>query len=159
MATQEFSRSLPMMLYRALDTVMPRFRKIFNEFGLTEQQWRVLRVLWEHQDIAFHQLADITLIPAPSLVGVIDRLSHSGLVERRRSDSDRRKVSVLATRKGKALERKVRPRVEEAYAELQSAINKKDWNQLIDGLDRLVSVEPGDAHDKSNDRHAQKTER
>ena len=118
----------------------------------------MLRVLWEHQDIAFHQLADITLIPAPSLVGVVDRLSHSGLVERRRSDSDRRKVSVLATRKGKALERKVRPRVEEAYAELRSAINKKEWNQLIDGLDRLALVKLDDGHDKRNDRHAQKTE-
>ena len=97
MATEGFSRSLPMMLYRALDTVMPRFRKIFNEFGLTEQQWRVLRVLWEHQDIAFHALAEFTLIPAPSLVGVVDRLSKSGLVERRRSESDRRNVSIRTT--------------------------------------------------------------
>ena len=146
MATQDFGRSLPMMLYRALDAVMPRFRKIFNEFGLTEQQWRVLRVLWEHQDIAFHELAEATLIPAPSLVGVIDRLGNSGLVERRRSESDRRKVSVLATRKGKALESKVRPRVEEAYAALRGAISKKEWDQLIDGLDRLASLEPGEIH-------------
>ena len=148
MATQDFGRSLPMMLYRALDAVMPRFRKIFNEFGLTEQQWRVLRVLWEHQDIAFHELAEATLIPAPSLVGVIDRLGNSGLVERRRSESDRRKVSVLATRKGKALEGKVRPRVEEAYAELRGAISKKEWDQLIDGLDRLASLAPGKVHDR-----------
>ena len=65
MATQEFSGSLPMMLYRALDTVMPRFRKVFNEFGLTEQQWRVLRVLWEQDEIAFNQLSALTLIPPP----------------------------------------------------------------------------------------------
>ncbi len=29
---QEFSHSLPMMLYRTLDAVMPRFRQIFSEF-------------------------------------------------------------------------------------------------------------------------------
>lgn len=140
MATEEFSRSLPMMLYRALDTVMPRFRRIFNEFGLTEQQWRVLRVLWEQEDIAFHALAGATLIPAPSLVGVIDRLGTSGLVERRRSESDRRNVSIRATGKGMALECKVRPRVEEAYAELRGAIDTKEWKQLIDSLDRLASI-------------------
>ena len=144
MATQEFKRSLPMMLYRALDTVMPRFRRIFNEFGLTEQQWRVLRVLWEQDDIAFNVLAETTLIPAPSLVGVIDRLSKSGLVERRRSESDRRNVSVLPTEKGRALERRVRPRVEEAYAELRSAIDTQEWNQLIDSLNRLVSIGQGE---------------
>ena len=141
MATQEFSRSLPMMLYRALDTVMPRFRKIFNEFGLTEQQWRVLRVLWEHDQIVFNELSSATLIPAPSLVGVIDRLTKNGLVERRRSDSDRRKVSVIATGAGMALESKVRPRVDAAYADLRGAMDSQEWKQLIDGLDRVASIE------------------
>jgi len=140
MATQEFGRSLPMMLYRALDAVMPRFRTIFKEFGLTEQQWRVLRVLWEHENIPFHELVEMTLIPAPSLVGVIDRLSRNGLVARRRSISDRRQVSVYATEKGCDLEEKVRPRVEQAYAELRAAIDTTKWQQLIDGLEQLAQV-------------------
>ena len=76
----EFNRSLPMMLYRALDTIMPRFRKVFHEFGLTETQWRVLRVLWEQERIPVRELSKTTLIPAPSLVGVIDRRD----VQRRR---------------------------------------------------------------------------
>ena len=140
MATQEFSRSLPMMLYRALDTVMPRFRKIFNEFGLTEQQWRVLRVLWEQDHIAFNQLSAVTLIPPPSLVGVIDRLSKSGLVERHRSATDRRSVSIVATDAGMALESEVRPRVEATYSELRDAIDVDDWNQLIAGLESVVAM-------------------
>ncbi len=37
---QDFAASLPMLLYRALHTVMPRFRAIFAESGLTEPQWR-----------------------------------------------------------------------------------------------------------------------
>lgn len=143
MATQQFSRSLPMMLYRALDAVMPRFRRIFNEFGLTEQQWRVLRVLWEHDDIAFRELADITLIPAPSLVGIVDRLSGQGLVARRRSETDRRSVFVQATEKGRDLHRDVKPHVDAAYAELRGSIDDKEWNQLIDALERLASIEPG----------------
>ncbi|MDE0755758.1 MAG: MarR family transcriptional regulator [Woeseiaceae bacterium] len=141
MATQEFSRSLPMMLYRALDTVMPRFRKVFNEFGLTEQQWRVLRVLWEQDEIAFNQLSALTLIPPPSLVGVVDRLTKGGLVKRRRSVIDRRSVSVFATKAGMALEDKVRPRVELAYAELRQAINANEWEQLIEGLETVVAIE------------------
>ena len=138
---QEFSHSLPMMLYRTLDAVMPRFRQIFSEFGLTEQQWRVLRVLWQHQQIAFRELADLTLIPPPSLVGVVDRLTKSGLVKRRRSDTDRRNVFVRATSKGQALEAKVRPRVDKAYAELRSSVNAKTWNDLIAGLEQISSTD------------------
>lgn len=140
MATQNFSRSLPMMLYRALDAVMPRFRRIFNEFGLTEQQWRVLRVLWEEEEIAFRSLSDLTLIPAPSLVGVIDRLAKQGLVGRNRSQRDRRNVFVYATEAGKALHGRVRPRVDAAYVELRGSIDERDWNELIDGLERLAAL-------------------
>ena len=138
---QEFSHSLPMMLYRTLDAVMPRFRQIFSEFGLTEQQWRVLRVLWQHEQIAFRDLADLTLIPPPSLVGVVDRLTKSGLARRRRSISDRRNVFVQATSKGQALEAKVRPRVDKAYAELRSSVNAKTWDALIAGLEQISSID------------------
>lgn len=138
---QEFSRSLPMMLYRTLDAVMPRFRQIFSEFGLTEQQWRVLRVLWQHEQIAFRELSDLTLIPAPSLVGVVDRLTKGELAGRRRSDSDRRNVFVHATDKGMALESKVRPRVDEAYEELRASIDDKTWKALIEGLEKISSTD------------------
>lgn len=140
---QEFTRSLPMMLYRSLDAVMPRFRRIFNEFGLTEQQWRVLRVLWQQDGIAFRDLADLTLIPAPSLVGIVDRLTRSGLAERRRCATDRRNVYVHATPKGKALEKKVRPRVDEAYDELRGSVDAKTWNSLLAGLEQISSIEDG----------------
>ncbi len=145
---QEFSHSLPMMLYRTLDAVMPRFRQIFSEFGLTEQQWRVLRVLWQHEQIAFRELADLTLISPPSLVGVVDRLTSSGLASRRRSDTDRRNVFVYATGKGMALESDVRPRVDKAYAELRRSVDAKTWDALIAGLEQISSIDD-DAGGKS----------
>lgn len=140
MTTQEFSRSLPMMLIRALDAVMPRFREIFKEFGLTEQQWRVLRVLWEQDEISFRDLADITLIAGPSLVGVVDRLKTQGLVDRRRSNTDRRNVFIFSTDKGKDLHLQVRPKVDQVYAELQASMAPAEWREIINNLDRVVSL-------------------
>lgn len=137
---QTFSRSLPMMLYRTLDAVMPRFRSIFGEFGLTEQQWRVLRVLWEVDGIGFSDLAETTCIPAPSLVGVVDRLAKNGLVERRRSDADRRMVFVHATETGQQLEERVRPSVVRAYGELQASIDPADWERLISGMEAIIAA-------------------
>lgn len=138
---QDFSRSLPMMLYRALDNVMPRFRKIFSEHGLTEQQWRVLRVLWERREIALRELSDLTLIPAPSLVGIVDRLGTAGLVSRRRSVNDRRVLYVLATEDGKALEEQVRPKVDAAYGELRDSLDESSWRELLNGLEYVSRAE------------------
>jgi len=136
---QAFSRSLPMMLYSALDAVMPRFRKIFKKFGLTEQQWRVLRVLWEVDQVRFQTLAQITLIPPPSLVGIIDRLAASELVERRRSETDRRVVYVSATASGQKLEKKVRVEVDQVYADLRGSVEPAVWKQLMAGLGNIVT--------------------
>jgi len=44
--TPSFRRSLPMLLNYTLDGIMPAYRTLFAQFDLTEQQWRILRVLW-----------------------------------------------------------------------------------------------------------------
>ena len=151
MAMQDFSRSLPMMLYRTLDAVMPRFRQIFSEFGLTEQQWRVLRVLWEQGPTTARELARLTLIPAPSLVGIVDRLTISGLVSRTRSNQDRRNVFIETTDAGKELEGKVQPRVDKAYDELRLSFDENHWDELIAGLDRL-SGDKGNTRENKNSK-------
>lgn len=138
MAIQQFSRSLPIMLHRAIDVVMPRFRKIFKEFGLTEQQWRVLRVLWDIEEISHRELAELTLISPPSLVGVLDRLLAMRLIERRRSLLDRRVVLVASTRQGRDLRDQIMPAVQQSYFELRESIGDEVWRNLLDGLDELT---------------------
>ena len=140
---QAFSESLPMRLYRALHAVMPRFRAIYSEHGLTEPQWRVLRVLWERGEIAFRDLAEATLVPAPSLVGVVDRLQAAHLVTRRRPPGDRRQALVRATARGRALERRVTPAVEAVHAELRAALDPATYAGLATGLDALAALGAG----------------
>jgi homoprotocatechuate degradation regulator HpaR len=136
---EQFSRSLPIMLYRAIDVVMPRFRRIFKEFGLTEQQWRVLRVLWEIEEISQNELAELTLISPPSLVGILDRLQTMELVERRRSALDRRVVYVASTGPGRDLRDQIMPAVQQSYFELRDSVDNSTWRNLLEGLDELIT--------------------
>ncbi len=140
MAIDQFSRSLPMMLYRTLDTVMPGFRRIFSDFGITEQQWRVLRVLWEYDAVTINRLAELTLIPAPSLVGIIDRLERNEFVIRQRSQADRRKVNVVLIARGVELEDQVMPRVAAAYADLKQSVDSTTWDLVLRGLQEIVTA-------------------
>lgn len=138
MSIQQFSASLPMMLYRAIDVVMPRFRRIFKEYGLTEQQWRILRVLWEIEEISHRELAGLTLISAPSLVGVLDRLVTMQLIERRRSARDRRVVYIASTQAGRDLRDQLMPAVQQTYFELRDSIDDDAWRGMLDGLEELI---------------------
>lgn len=143
-----FDQSLPMLLYGALDAVLPRFRQIFKDYGLTEQQWRVLRVLWEHDELRFSELGKHTLISAPSLVGVVDRIIALGFVRRRRSSHDRRVVFISLTDSGKTLEDEVMPRVEEVYRQLEASVDPAIWDGLLAGLGQVAHGQVLDAHEK-----------
>jgi hypothetical protein len=56
---RKFDQSLPMALLRARETAMSFFRPMLHGHGLTEQQWRVIRVLQEYGDLEFHELSRI----------------------------------------------------------------------------------------------------
>ena len=140
MADDHFETSLPMMLYRALDVLMPRFRSIYRQFDLTEQQWRILRVLWEKDSLSVLALCDATLIPAPSLVGVIDRLEKRGLVTRQRDAQDRRRVAVEITREGRKLKELVAPLIAQAYEDARGLTTPEVWTQLNEGLARFCEM-------------------
>ncbi len=139
MAIDQFSRSMPMTLYRALDAVLPRFRALFKEFGITEQQWRVLRVLWDTDRLAFGELAKLALIPAPSLVGVVDRLEAAELVTRERNAADRRVVHVRMTAAGKQRLELLLPRVATAYADLKRSVDGQLWEGVLAGLEQIIA--------------------
>jgi len=155
-----FDDSLPMILHRALDAAMPPYRELFKRFDLTEQQWRVLRVLWSSERVTSAELAERTLLLQPSLVGIIDRLEKKELVSRIRSVTDRRVVYVVASSKGRALQEKVLPEVELIHARLRRAVSETQWAAMQDTLDQISTTMKtdrlGDAV-RASERSASKT--
>ncbi len=57
--------SLTIALLQAREAAMGYFRPIVKRHNLTEQQWRIVRVLAEHPSMDFHDLAFRTCIFAP----------------------------------------------------------------------------------------------
>jgi|TARA_B110000116_G_scaffold118848_1_gene102990 homoprotocatechuate degradation regulator HpaR len=149
MAIKELNNSLPMMLYKALDTIMPKFRIIFKEFGITETQARVLRVLWQHQRIALNELSSLTLITPPSLVGVIDRMELNNLVKRNHSSADRRKTIINLTKKGIELESRVLPKIAKVYEEIESSLDNKELDNILTLLEKISLIDEKKGKEKN----------
>ena len=134
-----FSASLPMQLYRALDAIMPEYRTLFYKHDLTEQQWRILRVLWAENNITVAKLSKITLLPAPSLVGILDRLIVKQLIIKIRSIKDRRQVQISLTKHGKELQELVAPSVLAIHSRLKAKFSNKEWQSLEQLLQKFSS--------------------
>jgi homoprotocatechuate degradation regulator HpaR len=142
--TIDFTSSLPMLLNRSLDAIMPPYRDLFQEFGVTEQQWRVLRVLWEQKHLTSAQISNLTLLPSPSLVGILDRLEKKDLVKRLRSTSDRREINIKITNLGRELQSKVMPKVKLIQDQTKENLSPTEWkqiNNILKKLDRIKTEE------------------
>ena len=150
----EFQRSLPMLLHRTMAAILPPFREIFGDHNLTDQQWRVLRALWECAPLNVAELAEMTVLPAPSLVGILDRLEARKLVERVRSEKDRRSVFVTATTDGRALYTEVEPRIQATHEALRKCATEAEWNALEEILQKIATAEPAHIPDTSRDSAA-----
>lgn len=133
----KFLDSLPMILSRSLDDIMPQYRSLFQAHGITDQQWRVMRALWEQEHLTSKQISQITLIPAPSLVGILDRLEKKGLLGRLRSVEDRRLVFIRPTKAGRELQEIMLPKIEEIHNFLIERVTGKEWNEMKRILDKL----------------------
>ncbi|CAN5533325.1 homoprotocatechuate degradation operon regulator HpaR [soil metagenome] len=115
---RDFSRSLPMSLLRARESVMRHFRPSLRAHGLTEQQWRILRALASHGEIEVSELAEIACLLGPSLSRILRDLEARRLIRRRPVKIDLRRNIVAVTARGLQLIDAVAPTSEAIYAEI-----------------------------------------
>jgi homoprotocatechuate degradation regulator HpaR len=137
-------RNLPRLLLQAREAVMGHFRPNLREHGLTDQQWRVLRVLGEHRGsdgVDTGQIADQAYLLGPSLTGVLARMERDGLVERHRCEQDARRTRVRATAQGIKLVETLSESIEAHYAAMESRLGKKKLEQLYALLDEVIHME------------------
>lgn len=124
---------------------MTRFRPFLNANGITEQQWRIIRSLYENGETEPRTLSDACQISGPSISGMLVRMEEQGMVKRVRMDSDQRRMLVSLTPTSRALVRKMMPKVDRNYGLLEEEIGEKvmeDVYQVIDQLlDRLKQLD------------------
>ena len=76
--------------------------------GVPIEQYRILEVLDASEPAAMGEIAQQSLIEAPTLTKIVDRMVAEGLVFRAPDPNDRRRVLILATPSGKALFKRLR---------------------------------------------------
>lgn len=98
-------RQVCFALYAASRSLTDVYRPILDEFGLTYPQYLVLLVLWERPDDAptVSELGAELRLDSGTLSPLLKRLEGAGLVVRRRSARDERRVEVGLTEQGRAL--------------------------------------------------------
>ena len=94
-------RNIPLLLMRARERMISYFRPVLNAHGITEQQWRIVRLLLEAPALEPRQIGELCAISSPSMAGVLERMEQAGYITRRRVEHDQRRVLVSLTAKSR----------------------------------------------------------
>ncbi len=141
MASTFTHRNLPRLLLQAREAVMAHTRPSLREHALSDQQWRVLRVLGEHGAVETGRVAREAFILGPSLTGVLARMERDGLIQRERDPADQRRTVIDATPQGRKLVKRLSTSIEAHYQWLEQSLGKDKLTQLYGLLDELIALE------------------
>ncbi len=134
-------RNLPRLLLQAREAVMAHTRPSLRQHALSDQQWRVLRVLGEHGTVDTGRVAREAFILGPSLTGVLARMERDGLVQRERDAADQRRTVVKATARGRAMVKKLSGTIEAHYQSMEEVLGKRRLAELYTLLDAVIEME------------------
>lgn len=107
--------------------------------GLTDAQWKPLFMLKIGRADSPHGLARVLDCDAGALTRTVDRLEAKGLIERERSESDRRVVHLRLTEAGRAAAEIVPHVLAEAQNDLFAGFSRDEWAQLRGYIERLIA--------------------
>ncbi len=131
------SRSLPIAVLRAREKVMAPLRAMLADAGVTEQQWRVLRVLAERGPLDPTEIASASCLLMPSLTRILKMLEAKGYCTRRGHETDRRRMVIEITRSGVGLIERHYPEADRIFARLEAEFGKDKVERLLDLLNEL----------------------
>ena len=133
--------SLTLSLLQARETAMRFFRPSLNAHGLTEQQWRVVRILHEQGPTEILKLAELACILAPSMTGVVSRMQKAGLVKKHKVAHDQRIVLAGLAKAGIACFESMSKRMGESYLHLEVSLGEEKLNHLMELLNDLKQLQ------------------
>lgn len=118
--------------------LMNYHKKIFDKFDITSNQFNILRILRGQypKPASINMLKERMLDKMSDASRLVDRLLKKGLVERKISSDDRRKVDVIITKKGLHLLSQI-DELNSEFDRVFKNINKQEAQILNDLLDKL----------------------
>lgn len=125
-----------------------RIRDTLSAYGLKPRQLQVLEFLAERDAVGQRELGEQLLIDHSILVTMLNPLEADGLIERRRSCSDRRRHNVSITAAGRERQREATAGVGRLEEQILEALPEEGRRQLAELLWTLmVAAQPRPGED------------
>lgn len=125
---------------KIMQSISMNSRSLVKRVGLTGPQLVILQAVVHSGEVSVGEVAKAISLSQGTVTGILERMQKRGLVARRRSDTDRRRVLVKATAAGEQLLETAPPLMQEAFVERFSSLEKWEQTMILSALQRLVTI-------------------
>ena len=135
----EMGDSIGHQLFGLVTLIKREVEARMAKYDLTDAQWKPLWMLKVGRASTAIELAREMDIDAGAITRMVDRLEAKGLIERLRSDEDRRVVHLSLTKAGESAAEKVPHVLAAVNNDLLRGFSEAEWKQLRKLLARLAA--------------------
>jgi DNA-binding MarR family transcriptional regulator len=100
----KLSNQLCFPIYATSRLITREYQPYLDKLGITYPQYLVLMVLWETDVIPVNEISKKLILNTNTITPLLKRMETLGIINRKRSGSDERKVIVALTPKGKLMQ-------------------------------------------------------
>jgi len=138
--THSITDNVLIAIRKIIQSIDLNSRSLVKRVGLTGPQLVILQEVAGSGEVSVGKVARAISLSQGTVTDIVERMEKRGLLIRRRSDYDRRRVLVHATESGKQLLEKAPPLMQESFVEQFNGL--RDWEQamILSSLQRLVSI-------------------
>lgn len=127
-------------VYAASRLITREYQPFLDKLEITYPQYLVLMVLWEHDGLPVNDIAKKLVLNTNTITPLLKRMEQQGIISRKRSEEDERKVLVKLTKKGNNLQEEAAKIPEELVKRLSvSDIDFEDLAKLKESLNAIIS--------------------
>lgn len=128
-------------IYYTGERIRKRGREFFAQFGITDVQFNVLRLLFnqagDRAGLTQAEISKMMLVNRSNITSLIDRMEKADLVKRTQVPGDRRYISVQLTTHGRKVFLGVESKYLKEITEVMNVLNNKEIKELVKQLERI----------------------
>jgi DNA-binding MarR family transcriptional regulator len=119
-------------------------KQLSRETNLKTSQLLVIQTLDEVGEMTIGEIAARVNLAQASVTSIVDRLQEAGLLARQRGDSDKRKVFVQITPKGREVVERAPTALHDRFSERFTALEDWEQMQMVAVLERVAAMMDAD---------------
>ena len=128
-------------VYAASRLITREYQPLLDKLEITYPQYLVMMVLWEKDGLSVNEITQRLILNTNTITPILKRMEAQGIIQRKRSDEDERRVIVTLTPKGERLQKEASMIPEKLVERLVSEkVSLAELKGLKDQLYKIIDL-------------------